>query len=74
MNLATKITWPSASRFLSWDYLKERIYINNPQTLEGLKQNLWQEIDPIWQEVKSSVMNTVVKRAQLVLIRVVVIW
>ena len=70
-NAAKKFGWVSPDLsppdvFL-WDYLKESVYINNPQTLEELKQNIRQEIDIISQEVLSSVMKAVFKKAQLVI-------
>ena len=42
--------WPTHSPDLSladyffWGYLKERVYANNPQTIEALKANIRQEI------------------------------
>ena len=65
------LIWPPRSPDLSlpdfslWGYLKKRVYINNSQTIENLKQTIRQEIDTSSQEVLSSVMNAVVKRAQL---------
>ena len=66
------LIWPPRSPDLSlpdfflWGYLKERVYINNLQTLEDLKQNIRRVIDRKSQEVLSSGMNAIVKRAQLV--------
>ena len=65
------LIWPprspglSPSDFFLWGYLKERVFTNNLQTLEDLKQNIRQEIDTISQKVLSSIMHAVVKRAQL---------
>ena len=46
----TNNPWPAYSPDLSpadyflWGYLKERVYYNNPQTIEALKTNICQEI------------------------------
>ena len=34
----------SPADYFLWGYLKERVYANNPQTIEGLKANILQEI------------------------------
>ena len=42
--------WPScspdltASDFFLWGYLKERVYVNNPRTVQELKNNIRHEI------------------------------
>lgn len=63
--------WPARSPdltcpdFFLWGYLKSLVYVNKPQTLAALKENIHQEIRNISQEVLRKVMKNVINRAQL---------
>lgn len=63
--------WPARSPdltapdFFLWSFLKSRVYINKPQTLVALKENIRQEIENLSPEVLRTVMENVVKRAQI---------
>ena len=55
--------WPAHSPDLSppdfflWGYLKERVYHNNPQTIDALKENIRREIRKIPREMLDRVIN-----------------
>ena len=53
--------------FFLWGYLKERVYVNKPQTLQELKENIRNEIRELNRnpEILQSVMNNVLERAQI---------
>ena len=59
----TNNPWPAYSPDLSpadyflWGYLKERVYCNNPQTIEVLKTNICQEIRRIPLEMCGNVIT-----------------
>ena len=59
----TNNPWPAYSLDLSpadyflWGYLKERVYYNNPQTIEALKTNICQEIRRIPLEMSGNVIT-----------------
>ena len=62
------INWPSRSpdltspNFFLWRYLKEKVFVNKPQSLIELKENITREIRP---ETLEKVMAEVIKRAQI---------
>ena len=65
------INWPprspdlTAPDFFLWGYLKERVYVNNPETIEQLKINITNEIAALNEETLTSVMEHVLVRANL---------
>ena len=62
------VSWPPRSPdltppdFFLWGYLKERVYINKPNTLSELKVNITEEIKRITPCVLEKVMESTVKR------------
>lgn len=67
------VPWPPRSPDLSpldfflWGYLKGKVYIDKPNTLQELKLKIIQEISRITPDMLSAVMNSVIKRARLCL-------
>ncbi|KAL0830466.1 hypothetical protein ABMA28_002631 [Loxostege sticticalis] len=65
------LPWPARSPdltspdFFLWGFLKSRVYVNKPQTLAALKENIRQEITNISQEVLRQIMQNVINRAQM---------
>ena len=65
--------WPSRSPditpsdFFLWDYLKGKIYENNPRSLEDLRMNIRTGISMISSSVLVTVMESMTKRMQLCL-------
>lgn len=65
--------WPARSPdltvpdFFLWGFLKSRVYVNKPQTLEALKENIRQECENLSPEVLARVMENAIKRARLVI-------
>ena len=65
------VNWPSCSPdltspdFFLWGYLKERVFINTPRTLEELKNNIKQEIRNIQPPILEAVMENLMERARL---------
>uniref|UniRef100_A0A8D8SNF8 DUF4817 domain-containing protein n=2 Tax=Cacopsylla melanoneura TaxID=428564 RepID=A0A8D8SNF8_9HEMI len=63
--------WPpcspelSAPDFFLWAYLKERVYVNKPRTIQQLKNNITQEIQALGANVLRSVMENALERARL---------
>lgn len=63
--------WPSRSPDLSapdyflWGYLKDKVYINKPKSIQQLKKNICDEIKAINPKVLAGVMENSIKRAQL---------
>jgi hypothetical protein len=63
--------WPARSPDLSvldfflWGFLKSRVYMNRPPTLEALKENIQQEVMNLSPEVLREVMENAIKRAQM---------
>jgi len=63
------LTWPlrspdlSAPDFFLWGYLKEKVYINKPRTLEELKTNIQEQIALITPETLQKVMENSMQRA-----------
>ena len=55
----------TAPDFFLWGYLKEKMYMNKPQTLDQLKSNIRQEIENIPVEILKKVMKNSIKRADL---------
>ena len=61
--------WPAISPdltvpdFFLLDFLKLRVYVNKPQTLEALKENIRQECENLSPEV----MENAIKRARMVI-------
>ena len=66
----TYCAWPprspdlNVSDFFLWGYVKEKVYIEMPDTLQQLKRNIIQEINNISQETLMKVMNSTVERAR----------
>lgn len=48
-----------------WGYLKSLVYVNKPDTLEALKNNIRREVENISPEVLEKVMKNAIKRAHL---------
>lgn len=67
----SEFNWPTRSPDLTapdyflWGYLKERVYVNKPQTIEQLKHNIEAEIRAIEPETLRAVMQNACLRAQL---------
>ena len=65
------ISWPSRSPdlttpdFFLWGYLKEKVYVNKPKTLQQLKNNIWAEITALVPETLRGVMENALERARL---------
>ena len=65
--------WPTRSPdltdpdFFLWGILKSRVYVNKPQTLEALKENIRQEWENLSPEVLARVMENAIKRARMVI-------
>ena len=64
-------SWPPRSPDLTapdcflWGYLKGKVYINKPRTIEQLKSNIRDEINNITPEVLRKVMENVLERARI---------
>ena len=62
--------WPPRSPdlndpdFFLWGYLKEKVCIEMPDTLQQLKRNIIHEINNISQETLMNVVNSTVERAR----------
>ena len=62
--------WPPRSPdltppdFFLWGYLKSKVYVNKPHTLEELKTNIRQEIAAIPVKMLKETMENAAKRAQ----------
>ncbi|MBZ5797343.1 hypothetical protein K8353_45735, partial [Burkholderia contaminans] len=65
--------WPARSPdltvpdFFLWGFLESRGYVNKPQTLEALKENIRQECENLSPEVLARVMENAIKRARMVI-------
>ncbi|XP_023311192.1 uncharacterized protein LOC111692289 [Anoplophora glabripennis] len=63
--------WPprspdlTAPDFFLWGYLKGKVYINKPRTIQQLKNNIRDEINNITPEVLRKVMENVLERARI---------
>jgi len=63
--------WPprspdlTAPDFFLWGYLKSKVYVNKPRTLDELKTNIRQEIAAISAETLFKTMENAAKRALL---------
>jgi hypothetical protein len=67
----SQINWPprspdlSAPYYFLWGYLKERVYVNKPRTLEQLKENTRAEIQARESQTLTNVMNNATERARI---------
>nr|CAH7751303.1 unnamed protein product [Callosobruchus chinensis] len=65
------LAWPAKSPdltapdFFLCGYLKSRVYVNNPQTIAALEENIRQECEQISPEILRKVMENAIKRAQM---------
>ena len=65
------LEWPPYSPdlnpldFFLWDYLKDKVYENNPETLSALKKQIIFEIDNIEVDVLPRVIQNFCKRLEL---------
>ena len=50
--------------FFLWGYLKEKVYVNKPQTLQQLKNNIRAEIRALEPETLRGVMENALERAR----------
>lgn len=63
--------WPprspdlTAPDFFLWGYLKDKVYLNKPETIRQLKQNIRDEILSLQPETLCGVMENALKRANL---------
>ena len=55
----------TAPEFFIWGYLKERVYVNNPRTIQELKNNIRHEIRELEPVILRSVMKSAITRAHL---------
>lgn len=55
----------TAPDFFLWGYLKSRVYVNKPQTIAVLKENIRQECRELSPEILRKVMGNAIKRAQM---------
>ena len=53
--------------FYLWSYLKERVYVNKPRTLQNLKNNIQKEIRELKPETLQVLMEHALERARLLL-------
>jgi predicted transcriptional regulator len=53
----------TASDFFLWGYLKERVYVNKPQTIQELKENIQAETRHLRPETLCTVMENAVEKA-----------
>ena len=66
------INWPSRSLnltspdFFLWEYLKKKVFVNKPQSLIELKENITRETREIRPETLEKVMAEVIKRVKFV--------
>jgi hypothetical protein len=64
------IHWPprspdlTAPDYFLWGYLKSRVYVNNPQAIVQLKNNIREEIENLRPEMLRTTMKNAIKRAQ----------
>ncbi len=69
--LISKNHWPlrcpdlSPADYFLWGFLKDRVYMNTPQTLEDLRRNTTAEIDHITPNMLKKVHANMVKRARV---------
>jgi hypothetical protein len=67
------VAWPprlpdlSACDFFLWGYLKQKVYVNRPHTIQDVKDNSRAEISQIPQNMLQKVMNGVRRRVELCL-------
>lgn len=63
--------WPprspdlTAPDYFLWGYLKGLVYVNKPQTIQQLKQNIYAEIRNLQPETLRSVMENALQRANI---------
>ena len=71
MSQDSDFEWPprspdlTASDFWPWGYLKDKVYVNKPRTIQELKSNIRQEILSVPPQMLKSVMENSLKRAQV---------
>jgi hypothetical protein len=69
--LITKGLWPPRSPDLSppdyflWGYLKDKVYSNNPQTIQALKDNIVAEVNNISPLLLHKVITSLAQRAEM---------
>jgi hypothetical protein len=74
-----EFVWPprspdlTAPDFFLWGYLKERVYVNKPRTIQELKENIRTETRRLRPETLRTVMEHAVERALFVSRKMVVI-
>ena len=67
----SEFSWPprspdlSAPDYFLWGYLKQKVYVDNPQTIRQLKENIRTKIRLLQPETLHAVMENVLKRAIL---------
>ena len=65
------VRWPPCSLdltppdFFLWGYLKDKVYANNFQTIEALKENIRHEIAAISPETLRNAIENTVRRARV---------
>ena len=52
--------------FLLWGFLKSRVYVNQPETLKAIKDNIRHECEILSSEVLAKVVKNSIKRARIV--------
>ena len=62
--MAARLARSHMCRFLPLSYLKERVYSNEPATINALKNNIEEEIRAISPETLSDVLHNALQRAQ----------
>ncbi|GFQ93641.1 uncharacterized protein TNCT_514931 [Trichonephila clavata] len=63
--LVTSFARFNSARLFLWGFLKNKEYVNKPETIRQLKQNIRDEILSLQPETLHSVMENALKRANL---------
>ena len=69
--LTGDVNWPPRSRdltpldFFLWGYLKDKVYINKPQTIEDLKEEIRRNIAEICPQLCQRVMENFIEKINM---------
>ncbi|KAF7277405.1 hypothetical protein GWI33_007720, partial [Rhynchophorus ferrugineus] len=53
-----------APDFFLWGFLKSKVYVNKPQTIQHLKDNIRHKVEEIQHQMLQDVMKNALKRAE----------